>query len=99
MEKRPTSVDDPVALLMLTTPPRWPDLRSTDTLNSSITTLDDFAAAGTGTVMRAGAAAVAVPPAVARLDSAMIHSASASSGSRQNDTRPIVNGRLTITDS
>jgi hypothetical protein len=37
--------------------------------------------------MRAGASAVAVPPAVARLDSATIHSSSTSSGSAQSSTR------------
>ena len=55
-------------------------------LISSITTAALFAAAGIGTEMRAGASAVAVPPAVARLDSATIHSIKTISGSAQSST-------------
>ena len=56
-------------------------------LISSITTPALFAAGGICTDMRAGESAVAVPPAVARLDSATIQSIRTSSGSAQSSTR------------
>src|SRR5438132_14249107 len=87
---------EPPALLNLTTAPRWPALGLFTTLTpgSSITTSAVLARAGTAIDIRAGDDAVAVSPAVARLDSATIHNSSANSGSRQIETRPMENGRL-----
>jgi hypothetical protein len=59
-------------------------------LISSITTLALFTAGGIGTDMRAGESAVAVLPAVAKLESATNHSIRTRGGSAQSNTRWIV---------
>ena len=89
IETRPTSTAEPPEGRTRTTAPRCAAgaLRVTAMLISSITTAALFAAAGICTDMRAGDSAVAVPPAVARLDSATIHSIRTSSGSAQSSTR------------
>src|SRR5260221_744245 len=89
---------EPPALLNLTTAPRWPALGLFTTLtpSSSITTSAVLARARTAMDIRAGDDAVAVSPAVARLDSATIQSNTAKSGNKQIQTPPMAHGRFGI---